>query len=38
LPQAGLLFFEHRGETKKIKSLDLVYSGPAGKASLSLQP
>jgi hypothetical protein len=38
LPQAGLLFFEHRGETKKIKSLELIYSGPAGKATLSLQP
>jgi len=33
LPQAGLLFFEHRGETKKIKSLDLIYSGPTGKTT-----
>lgn len=38
LPQAGLLFFEHRGETKHIKSLELIYSGPAGKATLALQP
>jgi len=37
-PRPGLLFFEHRGETKKIKSLELIYSGPAGKATLSLQP
>ena len=38
LPQAGLLFFEHRGDTKHIKSLELIYSGPAGKATIALQP
>jgi len=38
LPQAGLLFFQHRGKTDKIKSLELVYSGPAGTATLTLQP
>lgn len=38
LPQAGLLFFEYRGDTKHIKSLELIYSGPAGKASIALQP
>ena len=38
LPQAGLLFFEFRGKTEKIKSLELVYSGPAGNATLNLQP
>jgi hypothetical protein len=32
LPQAGLLFFEHRGETKHIKSLELIYSGPRRKS------
>lgn len=36
LPQAGLLFFEWRGDTKGIRSLELVYSGPAGKATLAL--
>jgi hypothetical protein len=35
LPQAGLIFFEHRG---KANSLELIYNGPAGKATLTLQP
>jgi len=35
LPTAGLLFFEHRG---KINSVELVYTGPAGKATVALQP
>jgi hypothetical protein len=38
LPQAGLLFFSYRGKTKNINSLELIYSGPAGKATLTLQP
>jgi hypothetical protein len=38
LPQAGLLFFLYRGKTEGIKSLELVYSGAAGKATLTLQP
>jgi hypothetical protein len=38
LPQAGLLFFEFRGKTQSIKSLELIYSGPAGNATLALQP
>jgi hypothetical protein len=38
LPQAGLLFFEYRGKTDNIRSLELIYSGPAGKATLALQP
>ncbi len=38
LPQAGLIFFEYRGKTQKIHSLELTYSGPAGKATLALQP
>jgi hypothetical protein len=38
LPQAGLLFFQYHGKTKGIRSLELIYSGPAGKASLGLQP
>ena len=36
LPQAGLLFFQYRG--KNIQSVELLYDGPAGKASLNLQP
>ena len=35
LPSAGLIFFEHRG---KSNSVELIYSGPAGKATLALQP
>ncbi len=35
LPQAGLLFFEHRGS---VRSLELIYNGPAGKATLTLHP
>jgi hypothetical protein len=38
LPVAGLIFFQYRGKTQGIKSLELVYSGPAGKATLTLQP
>lgn len=37
LPQAGLLFFEWRGDTKGIHSMELLYSGLAGKATLALQ-
>jgi hypothetical protein len=38
LPTAGLLFFQYRGKTQSIHLLELIYSGPAGKAVLSLQP
>ncbi len=38
LPQAGLLFFEYRGKTKGITSLELIYNGAAGKATLDLHP
>ena len=38
LPQAGLLFFEYRGKTQGIRSLELIYSGPAGSATLPLHP
>jgi len=38
LPAAGLLFFEYRGKPENIRSLELIYSGPAGKATLALQP
>jgi hypothetical protein len=35
LPQAGLIFFEYHG---KASSAELIYSGPAGKATLALRP
>jgi hypothetical protein len=38
LPQAGLLFFPYRGKTDKIRSIELIYTGPAGKATVTLQP
>jgi len=38
LPGAGLIFFQHRGKTDGIHSLELIYNGPAGKAILTLQP
>ena len=38
LPQAGLLFFEYRGKTQSIKSIELIYNGSAGNATLALQP
>lgn len=37
LPQDGLLFFRYRGKVEGVHSLDLIYSGPAGKATLALQ-
>jgi hypothetical protein len=38
LPQAGLLYFPYGGKVKGIRSLELIYSGPAGKATIDLQP
>jgi hypothetical protein len=38
LPQAGLLFFLYRGKTQNIQSIELIYAGAAGKATLNLQP
>jgi hypothetical protein len=38
LPEAGLIFFQYRGNTSKIHSLELLYSGSAGNATLTLQP
>jgi hypothetical protein len=38
LPVAGLIFFQYRAKTKGINSLELIYAGPAGKATLNLQP
>jgi hypothetical protein len=38
LPQAGLIFFSYHGKATGISSLELIYEGPAGKATLNLQP
>lgn len=38
LPQAGLLFFRYGGKAEGIKSLELIYSGAAGMATLTLEP
>jgi hypothetical protein len=38
LPEAGLIYFQYRGKAQKIRSIKLIYSGPAGKATLALQP
>ena len=37
LPIAGLLFFAYSGDAKGIKTVELVYNGPAGKATIPLQ-
>ncbi|HPT29171.1 MAG TPA: hypothetical protein PLZ95_22320 [Bryobacteraceae bacterium] len=37
LPQAGLIFFQHRGKVENIRSLELIYAGPAGNATLALK-
>jgi len=38
LPVAGLIFFQYRGKTQGIHSIELIYAGPTGKATLTLQP
>ena len=38
LPQAGLVYFQYRGKPQSIRSVELIYSGPAGKLTLPLQP
>jgi hypothetical protein len=38
LPQAGFVYFPYGGKVKGIRSLELIYSGPAGKAKIDLQP
>jgi|YNPNPStandDraft_1061719.scaffolds.fasta_scaffold04088_3 hypothetical protein len=35
-PVAGLLYFAYRGKTKGIRSLELLYNGPAGQCALRL--
>lgn len=38
LPQAGLIFFQYRGKTENLESIELIYTGPDGRATLKLQP
>lgn len=38
LPRAGLLFFPYHGQSKGIHKIELLYKGPAGAASLDLEP
>ncbi len=38
LPQAGLIFFPYKGKADSIHSIELIYAGDAGKATLTLQP
>jgi hypothetical protein len=38
LPEAGLIFFRYTGRENGISSVELLYDGPAGKASLQLHP
>jgi hypothetical protein len=38
LPAAGLIFFEHHGKVDGIHSMELIYAGPTGKATLMLNP
>ena len=38
LPQAGIIFFRCRDRIESIRSVELIYTGPAGKATLTLQP
>ncbi len=38
LPQAGLIFFQYAGKTQKLRSVELIYSGAAGKTTVTLHP
>ncbi len=37
-PVSGYLYFAYKGKPKSIRTLELIYNGPAGNASLSLAP
>lgn len=37
LPQAGLIYFPYRGKVTSIRSLELIYEGPAGTGTITLQ-
>jgi hypothetical protein len=36
LPVAGLVFFQYYGKVEKIHTIELIYTGAAGKATLTL--
>jgi hypothetical protein len=38
LPVAGLVFFWYSGKIEKIRTIELIYTGAAGKAILTLEP
>ena len=38
LPEAGLIFFQYRGRENSISSVELIYTGPAGKVIVPLHP
>lgn len=38
LPVAGFIYFQYRGKSEGIKSLELIYEGAAGKVTLPLEP
>jgi len=38
VPVAGLIFFQYSGGTQGIRSIELIYNGSAGKATLELRP
>jgi hypothetical protein len=38
LPVAGLIFFHYTGQARGIKTVELLYNGPAGKATINLNP
>ncbi len=38
LPEAGFLYFQYGGKVKGIRTVELIYHGPAGDAVLALQP
>jgi hypothetical protein len=38
LPVAGLIYFPYGGKAQGIRSIELIYSGAAGKATLALHP
>jgi hypothetical protein len=38
VPVAGLIFFQYSGRTQGIRSIELIYNGSAGSATLELRP
>lgn len=38
LPEAGLIYFPYGGKSQGIRSIELIYNGAAGKATVTLHP